>query len=655
MNDANPRRHYAQGGADDERDPYAQEPYYEQQSYGYDAYGRPVQSPPAPPQQQGYQDSYYDTGQQGYGGARPTGRIPQQPSRPYYEQPPQQQGYAPPPTGGETGQYPAYGYGTGQYTGHPGQGYDTGQQPRYDTPPPYGGGPPGDQQAYDTGQQQAYDTGQQNTVYGTGQQTSYDTPPAFGGGTPSRHAVYETGQHAVYDTGQHTVHDTPPAFGGGTPGQQQAVHEEPGPGRPDYHTEQFAFVDEESEESSEVIDWLKFSESRTERREEARRRSRHRKVGLMVLLVLALLGGTGYLWHAGKIPGLNGTGIGPVTAGGPQKRDVIVVHLLPVSGGPSSTALLVDNTTKKHGTTVLIPNSLQVTDEDGSTTTLDKSVDDGVGPTRDSLNSLLGTDISGSWRLDSPYLELLVDSIGNVFVDTDATVKGTGKSKNTVLVRPGKQQELSGQAAVAYATYRGPGESQTAQLTRFGQVMQAVLEKLPSDAPDATKTVQALAQILDPSLTEKQLGASLAQLADLAKTGQYSTTMLAVEKDGSLSAGSTDSVKAILGGSVKQGGSSSAQPRVSVKDATGTTKDLGLAQAAILNGGTYTYVPGGKAAAPQTVSQVLYADPARLAAAKDVAATLGLPASAVKKGKVPSNADIAVVLGADYNPSANGG
>ncbi len=647
MNDANPRRPYAQGGADDERDPYAQDPYYEQQSYGYDAYGRPVQPPPAPSQQQGYQqnaDPYYDAGQQGYGGARPSGpsgRIPQQPRQPYYEQPPQQQGYAPPPPGGDTGQYPAHGYGTGQYTGHPGQGYAA--------PPSYGGGTPG----YDTSRQQAYDTGQ-HTVYGTGQQPVYD---------PGQQTAYDTGQHAVHETGQQPVYDTPPTFGGGAPGQQaaydtgqqQAVREEPAAGQPNYQTEQFAFVDEESDESSEVIDWLKFSESRTERREEARRRSRNRKVGLVVLLVLALLGGTGYLWQAGKIPGLRSTGIGPVASGGPQKRDVIVVHLLPVSGGPSSTALLVDNTTKKHGTTVLIPNSLQVTDEDGSTTTLDKSVGDGVGPTRDSLNSLLGTDISGSWRLDSPYLELLVDSLGNVFVDTNAAVKGTGKAKNTVLVRQGKQQELSGQAAVAYATYRAPGEPQTAQLARFGQVMQAVLEKLPSDAADATKTVQSLAQILDPSLTEKQLGGSLAQLADLAKTGQYSTTMLAVQKDGSLSAGATDSVKAILGGSVKQGGSSSAQPRVSVKDATGTTKDIGLAQAAILNGGTYTFVPGGKAASPQPVSQVLYADPARLAAAKDVAATLGLPAGAVKKGAVPSNADIAVVLGEDYKPSTDGG
>ncbi|MFG1806106.1 LCP family protein [Streptomyces sp. NPDC049040] len=615
MNDANPRWQYAEGGPDDERDPYPQDPHYQQQSYGYDQYGNPRPQPPhqqaqqAPqvPQQPGYQDPY-----QAYGGRQaappPPGQqgwIPQQPQQPYYEQ-----------------QQP--------------QGYDTGPQPGYDT---------GQQQAYDTGRHTVYGTGQQ-PVYETGQQPVYDT---------GQHAVYETGQQPVYDTGQQPVYDT----------GQHAVHETgqmpvqaeepPGGGgaaagpRAGYQTEMFAFVDEESEQSEEVIDWLKFSESRTERREEAKRRGRNRKAGLVVLLVLALLGGTGYLWHAGKLPGLGKTKATQAAAGGPQKRDVIVVHLIPVDGGPSDTALLVDNSTKGRGTTVLLPNSLSVTSDDGTAATLDKSVGDGIGPTRDSLNTLLGADIKGSWRLDSPYLELLVDALGDVYIDTDTAVKGTGKDSGRTLVQQGKQQELTGQAAVAYATYRAAGEPQTKQLSRFGQVLQAVLKKMPSDAAGATRTVQSLSQILDPSLTDKQLGASLAQLANLAKTGAYSTTLLPVQKDGTLSQDTDGVVKDVLGGTVKQS-TGTTQPRVVISDATGKSDTAGMAQAAIVNGGTYTYVPGGKASATKTASQVLYADPARLAAAKDVAATLGLPPTAVKKGKVPSNADIAVTLGKDYTP-----
>jgi anionic cell wall polymer biosynthesis LytR-Cps2A-Psr (LCP) family protein len=452
--------------------------------------------------------------------------------------------------------------------------------------------------------------------------------------------AYDSGQQPVYQ--EQEAGQAPPAA------EQQAAQ--------DFRTEQFAFVDEESEESEEVIDWLKFSESRTERREEAKRQGRKRRFGLVAVLVLALIGGGGYLWQAGKIPGFKKGSAAAAASDAAQRRDVIVVHMLPVSGGPSSTALLVDNATKKHGTTVLIPGNVQLTDDDGSATTLDKSVADGVGPTRDSLNTLLGTDIKGSWRLDSPYLELLVDSLGDIYVNTNTEIKGTGKDKDKVLVPKGEQQDLSGQAAVTYATYKAPGESQTAQLSRFGQVMQAVLMKMPSDAPDATKTVQALAQILDPSLTEKQLGASLAQLADLAKTGQYSTMTMPVQKDGTLSAQATDSVvKDVLGGSVKQSSGSSAAARVAIKDASGNPKSAGMAQAAIVNGGTYTYVSGGKSATVQAQSQVLYTDPAREAAAKDVAATLGLPTSTVKKGTVPSNADISVVLGKDYKPTTDGG
>ncbi len=622
MNDANPRWHQAEGGPENERDPYAQDPYYQQQQYGYDAYGRPVQAPP-PPQQQEYGDPYY-------GQARPDGWIPQQPQ-------PQQQP--------QPGQQPYYGQDQGGRISQQ-QGYDTGQHPLYDTgvqPPLYDTGP--QPPLYDTGQQApVYDTGQQAPVYDTGRHAVYDT------GVQS--PVYDTGQHAVYDTGQHPAQDLRQGPAAGAAPGTARVRDPEAPR--DYQTEQFSFVDEESEESEEVIDWLKFSESRTERREEAKRRGRNRKAGLVVVLVLALLGGAGYLWQAGKLPGLGKTAATATTAGGSQKRDVIVVHLLPVGGGPSSTALLVDNATKGRGTTVLIPNSVQLTGDDGNVTSLDKSVADGVGPTRDGLNTLLGTDIKGSWRLDTPYLELLVDSVGDIYVDTDATVKGTGKDSGKTLVAQGKQQDLTGQAAVAYATYKAPGESETDQLSRFGQVMQAVLKKMPSDAADATRTVQGLAQILDPSLTEKQLGASLAALAELAKTGAYDTAMLPVQKDGSLSTQATDSVvKDVLGGTVRTPTGAAAQPRVEIEDASGSAKSAAMAQAAIVNGGSYSYVPGGKATGAQSTSTVTYADAAHLAAAKDVAATLGLPAGSVKKGTVPSNADVLVVLGKDYKPQTS--
>jgi anionic cell wall polymer biosynthesis LytR-Cps2A-Psr (LCP) family protein len=431
------------------------------------------------------------------------------------------------------------------------------------------------------------------------------------------------------------------------PQPQPPYYEEPPQEEPqgdrDYRTEQFAFVDEDDEESEEVIDWLKFTESRTERRDERKRRGRNRVVGLVVVLALVAVGGVGYLWKAGKIPGLGSTATTTTTATGAQKRDVIVLHLRPVGSDQTSTALLVSNSTTKRGTTVLLPNSLAVSTDDGGTTTLGKSVvDQGATPTREGLDNLLGTQIAGTWRLDTPYLELLVDSLGDIIVDTDTTVKSAGKT----LVQPGKAQELNGKAAVAYATYRAPGEAQAKQLARFGQVIDAMLKKFPSSTSLGVKTIQTLNAIPDPSLKEKELGASLAALAEQAKTGAYSTTTLPVQTDGTLSEKATQGVvKDVLGGTVTNS-STSGILRISVENATGNKNNTVKAQAAVVNAG-YTYVSAGTGSA-QAASQVVYTDAKSKSDAQQVAETLGLSTKLVKKGTGASNADITVVLGQDY-------
>jgi anionic cell wall polymer biosynthesis LytR-Cps2A-Psr (LCP) family protein len=467
-------------------------------------------------------------------------------------------------------------------------------------------------------------------------------------------------QEPYYEQQQYGQQSPPPPQA--PPAQRPPAFDEP-PARPaagrassaeaDYHTGQFAFVDEESEESEEVIDWLKFTESRTERREEAKRRGRNRIVALVVVLALAAVGGVGYLWKAGKIPGLGGdTGTAQQAAGG-QKRDVIVLHLRPVGSDATSTALLVSNSTTKKGTTVLLPNSLAVSSDDGGSTTLGKSVvENGSAPTREALEGLLGTKISGTWRLDTPYLDNLVESLGGILVDTDATVKAGKKKGDKTLVKPGKQQELGGQAAVAYATYRAPGEGPDKQLARFGQVVQAMLKKMYSDPDLATKTIEGLNQVIEPPLTEKDLGSSLAALSEEAKGGDYTTETLPVQPDGTLSEKATeDVVKKVLGGTVTNTDSDGI-PRVTLRNASGVAANTSEAQVQIVGGG-YTFVSGATANS-QATSEVLYADADQKANAQELAKTLGLSAKAAKKGTVASNADITVVLGQDYSPPKTG-
>ncbi|MFF6810948.1 LytR C-terminal domain-containing protein [Streptomyces sp. NPDC012403] len=529
---------------------------------------------------------------------------------------------------------------------------------------------------YDGYQQQGYGY----DPYGTGghQQPSYDpygTGTGTGTGAPqqSQAPSYDSydpygtrqdgqgGQGAPYDPYGQTAHT----------GQQPRVTEQtahipqqPGPAddeqgpdgpAPEYRTEQFAFVEEPDGDSEDVIDWMKFTENRTERREEAKRRARSRIVALVVVFALVVAGGVGYLWYAGKLPGLSdsGSGTGTTTAAGAQKRDVIVVHLHDTTNGGTATALLVDNTTTEQGTTVLLPNSLALTADDGTTTTLAKSVeDDGSEGTRTALDTVLGTDIEGTWRLDTPFLLTLVDLVGNIEVDTDTDVPDPDAKKGEApLVRKGKGQTLSGKAAVAYATHRGPGEDQNAQLERFGQVLHGVLRKMTSDPDAATVTVQTLGQIIEPPLTDKDLGSFLARLSDRAKGGDHKSALLPVQDDGTLTAQASDSVvKDVLGGTAKSPDPDAAVS-VSVRNATGVENRTEKARVVLLNGG-FTFREAGTAAASETTSKVVYADAADKENATEVAKTLGLPADSVTKGEVSANARVSVVLGQDYEPGS---
>ncbi|MFI8365860.1 LCP family protein [Streptomyces sp. NPDC085466] len=527
------------------------------------------------------------------------------------------------------------------------------QQPAYD---PYAGG----QQAYgydpyaqpQAPQQPSYDTYQGGQPQGGYAQPSYDPYDPYGGAG---------GAGQQWQAAEPAAPVSAPA---GVPGQRPAPEPPNAPTAPgtprrpepdaeadeakEYRTEQFSFIEEPDEDSEDVIDWLKFTESRSERREEARRRGRNRVIALVVVLVLAAVGGVGYLWSAGLLPGTGDSEKqGPNAATGPQQRDTIVLHLHDLKGGGTSTALLVDNSTTKQGTTVLLPNALAVADTEGSATTLGKSVEeDGSSGTREALDTLLGAKIAGTWRLDTPYLENLVEYLGGIEVDTDTAVPDPkAKAGTDPLVPKGEQQTLNGRAAVAYATHRASGEAEAKQLQRFGQVVNGMLRKMPSDASNAAAAIEYLQQIADPSLPEMDLAASLAELADHAKTGAYKTALLPVAEDGSLAEGAGDSVvKDILGGKVTAldaGG----VPRVSIKDGTGEDA-VEAAKIVLINGG-YAFV-GGTKADSQAKSEVVYGDDAQKATAVEVAKTLGLPEDSVTKGKPAGTAAVTVVLGRDY-------
>ncbi|MFF4919437.1 LytR C-terminal domain-containing protein [Kitasatospora sp. NPDC001261] len=582
----------------DPQQPQAQS--YEQQQYEqqYDQYGQPVYGQGA----YGYQQQGY----QGYDGYQQGGQFPQQ-------QPYEQQQY--------DQQYDQYGqpvYGQGTYV-YQQQGYQGYQEQPYQAAAPVVTEPQAPSQAQEPVQAE---------------------PAAAAAVAPARPRVPRPAAEPVPAKAEPPSEQVAGARAGkagkGGKGGGKAPDDS-------YTTGEFTFVDEEAEETEDVIDWLKFAESRSEVRAERRRKLRNRLIGLGAVVALAAAGVGGYLFLTGGKP------TAAAAAGG---RQVNVVHLRDLQGKVSS-ALLVNDASGKKGTVLLLPDTLRLPGPgDPPVTTVGQSMDGiGASATRDGLSTVLGAPVAGTWRLDTPYLELLVSQLGGVRVDTNAETHEGGKPDGKLLSAAGKNTMLSGKAAVAYATLQNPGENRDAQLARFGQVMDALVRAMPTEFKDAKDDVHRMNAVLDPSLPEDALAGVLVQLSQQAKDGHFGTTALTVKPDGSLDeATAGKQVKDVLGGTVKSAAAGDAPVRVAVQDSSGNDAAAAAVQVQIVNSGL-TFIPGGAKGAPQATSEIRYTDDARQGAAKSLATSLGLPDTAVKKVTGDTqNADLLVVLGKDYQP-----
>ena len=79
--------------------------------------------------------------------------------------------------------------------------------------------------------------------------------------------------------------------------------------------------------------------------------------------------------------------------------------------------------------------------------------------TRESLGTLLGADIKGTWRLDTPYLENLVELVGSIDLDTDADRARRRRRATTPLVKQGEDQTLDGRDGRRLRHLPGPGRA----------------------------------------------------------------------------------------------------------------------------------------------------------------------------------------------------
>ncbi|MEZ0065688.1 hypothetical protein ABIA32_001688 [Streptacidiphilus sp. MAP12-20] len=574
----------------------------------------------------------------------------------YYGQVPQQhsyeQAYQDPYTGEwvfpSQQQRPAYDPYEQQPPGHEQQS----QQPQSHAQPPpqpyYGeqdyGQPGYEQQGYaqqpDYGQQQDYYQAQQYQQQPQQYQSPQQAPqsPPYQPQPQSRsqsQAQPEAGFSPAY---QAQPAAAAPSAAPGAPGGGAGAGAK---GR-DYGTESFTFVDDE-EESEDVIDWVKFSETRGERRDERRRKLRSRAVAGALALALVAVGSVGYLWATGKI-----FQSGPAAVAASTQREVVAIHMHDLNKNVYS-ALLVSEPSPAKGITLLLPGTLGIPQDSsgGALVALSTAVDNqGTYGTRTGINTLLGTDISATWDIHTPFLQNLVDLLGGLQINSDVAITVNGKQ----LVSPG-QSTMNGAAAMAFATYKAKGESDQAQLNRFGIMLQALVKAMPTDPTSAAGQIDRMGAVADPSLSDATLGALLAKLSTDAHSGAYSTETLPVQPNGTLGSNAATIVSGVLQGKVNSQNGQQTVARVQLVDATGKAKASDFAQAAVTNAG-FTLVPGIAKASPRSTSEITYTDPSRKTDALAVATSLGLPASAVKQGASGQSVDLVVTLGKDYKVGA---
>jgi len=411
------------------------------------------------------------------------------------------------------------------------------------------------------------------------------------------------------------------------------------PGRPGYGSDEFAFVDDESEQAEDVIDWLSFAETRSERRDERRRTIRLRLIGLAAVIAVALVGVGGYVaWDTWLADDKSAS-----RAGG---NGAVLVQLRSPEGRSTANAILTVDPARKSASMVTV-SSTAVVNADNSPYPLGQLMaDEGPGASRDALSDLLGVRLDGSWVVSEPVLQGLVDLTGGIQLNADVGLKGPdGKA----LVTQGRNR-ANGAAALAFAKYTQRGEPAAISGDRFGRVLQALLAVLPTDPGSVLSLLANMANVPDPSLPDDKLSAMLGALAEATQAERLQVRALPMSVEGILDLpAATPIVRDLLGGTVREGGEAKEGPvRVMVDDASGKAGAQGDAQARLLNAGV-TYVPGGaEDKRAQETSTVQYADDARAEDAAQIAMTLKLPTSAVEKAQGEMLADVVVTLGRDY-------
>jgi hypothetical protein len=388
--------------------------------------------------------------------------------------------------------------------------------------------------------------------------------------------------------------------------------------------------------------WLSFTRTRAGRRQERQEllRARLRAAGATGAALLLAVGLFAWSpWSSGRDSDTGDTALG-------SRRATVLLGVQGRDGAALLAGLLVHDRVDRRGGVVVVPPEVRLpVSGEGRIEVAQALRRAGPTLTREAIGDAVGVAVDGSWVLPADEFARFVDRLGGVEVAVDETVARSGRP----VVRAG-QRRLSGEQAIAYATYLGPGEEQSRRSERTEQVLRALASAVPETFVGTRAVLHSLGVLGDVGLSVDRLAAVLSGLSRDASARRLGAGTLPVDEAGHgldvAAAGPL--VRDLLGG----------RPRTSLGDVTPRvmvqlrSADAGLAAEvrATLVGAGYEYVDGGTAPAGEgSVVTVRAGTTDAIPVGEAVALTLGLDRRDVTtSADLPVLADVLVVLGADF-------
>ncbi len=401
------------------------------------------------------------------------------------------------------------------------------------------------------------------------------------------------------------------------------------------------------EPEAELTNWLQFVGGDDRRTERARRR-RIRLISLATVVVLLAVGGG--LWFV-----LKGGG------GTKATQTTVLLQVKDSNGNAVGNVVLVADKNEVagksdpsgRGAALLIPSELSV-----ESAALDSQPFGGAMPSsapagKDALTTLLGVDVDGVWSMDELTFAALLNNLIGVSVNVDPASAAAVVDPQTgkPLFQAGTQ-DLTGDKAAFYAVDRPKGEPASAQLARFGQVVQGMLAKIPHTASTTAAVLNSLAAVPDPALPNAKLAAILTALGAEEQGNRFAEQSLPVQANGSgvMDLDKASTVVANLLNGASKAKDNGGLTRVSVADGTGrsdTVSSRAMAESKLVGGG---YTPLDQGVTQQTpTTYVTVPNQGAMSLGHQVALALGLPDSAVRVTPFDTTlTDARVVLGTDW-------